>query len=90
MSWMWKTKRIRNRFEVKEKNYVNNPSKISLNPDWLCSYCDSLNPDNVDTCIRCGVSREDSKENYFSMKKKRENTIKKRSTTQRRLYGTYS
>lgn len=73
-------------FEVKEKNYVDNPSKIFLNPDWLCSYCDSLNPDNVDTCIGCGASREDSKENYFSMKKKRENTIEKKEVQPKEDY----
>lgn len=38
--------------------------KKKRNPDWICSFCDSLNSDTVDDCHFCGASREDSEKNY--------------------------
>ena len=55
-----------------EKNYVSAPEKISRNPDWLCSYCECLNPDTSNNCIGCGALKEDSEKNYFKMKAERE------------------
>ena len=43
---------------------------ISRNPDWYCSFCNSLNSDNAQFCANCGASRENSEANYFEMKKK--------------------
>lgn len=45
---------------------------ISKNPDWLCSFCESLNNDNDCNCISCGASKEDSEKNYFQMKAEKE------------------
>jgi hypothetical protein len=48
-------------------NYVDDETArtISRNPDWLCSYCDALNSDDVHECYVCAASREDSEKNYF-------------------------
>ncbi len=44
---------------------------FSKNPDWYCSFCNSLNSDNAETCSNCGASRADSEANYFEMLKKK-------------------
>ena len=41
--------------------------KVSKNPDWYCSFCNSLNSDNAQFCGNCGASRADSESNYFQM-----------------------
>ena len=41
--------------------------KIGENPDWYCSFCNSLNNDSTQTCGVCGASRKDSEANYFEM-----------------------
>lgn len=46
--------------------------KISKNPDWMCSYCNSLNPDSSNTCKSCGAERTSENLDYFSNKAKRE------------------
>ncbi len=38
---------------------------VSKNPDWYCSFCNSLNSDNAQFCGNCGASRTDSESNYF-------------------------
>ena len=61
-------------------NYVDEETakKINKNPDWLCSYCDALNSDDVHTCHICGASREDGEKNYFE----RQAEIEKRKAEQ--------
>ena len=44
---------------------------VSKNPDWYCSFCNSLNSDNAQFCGNCGSSRADSEANYFEMLKKK-------------------
>ncbi len=44
---------------------------FSKNPDWYCSFCNSLNSDNAKFCNNCGASREDSESNYFQMLQKK-------------------
>ena len=44
---------------------------VSRNPDWYCSFCESLNSDNAERCGNCGASRADSEANYFGMLKKK-------------------
>ena len=39
--------------------------KISRNPDWQCSFCGSLNSNNLDSCANCGATKEESERNYF-------------------------
>ncbi|MBR3642974.1 MAG: hypothetical protein IKN57_05640, partial [Parasporobacterium sp.] len=53
-------------------NYVEDPSKINKNPDWICSFCNSLNSDSAAYCVSCGASRQDSEKNYLEKKKERE------------------
>ena len=44
---------------------------VSRNPDWYCSFCNSLNSDNAEFCSNCGSSRADSEANYFEMLQKK-------------------
>ena len=44
---------------------------VSKNPDWYCSFCNSLNSDNAQFCGNCGASRADSESNYFGMLQKK-------------------
>lgn len=45
-------------------------AEIGKNPDWYCSFCNSLNSDKVQVCGTCGASRADSEANYFQMLEK--------------------
>ena len=47
-------------------------NNVSKNPDWYCSFCNSLNSDNAQFCGNCGASRSDSEANYFDMLKKKQ------------------
>lgn len=47
-------------------------AEIGKNPDWYCSFCNSLNHDNAAFCSNCGASRESSDSNYFDQLKKRQ------------------
>lgn len=53
-------------------------AKISRNPDWQCSFCGSLNSDNLDTCKNCGATKEDSERNYFEMRQQEEEKKRKK------------
>ena len=53
-------------------NYVQDPSKVSKNPDWVCSFCGSLNADSAAYCTSCGASRQDSEKNYLERKQERQ------------------
>lgn len=55
-------------------NYVTDDvaKKVSKNPDWLCTYCDSLNSDDLKICRVCGAEKEESKSDYFENRKKQE------------------
>lgn len=52
--------------------------KISRNPDWQCSFCGSLNSDNLDSCKNCGATKEDSERNYFEMRQQEEEKKRKK------------
>ena len=41
-------------------------SKINKNPDWICSYCNSLNSDSDTICKSCGSERTTENLDYFS------------------------
>ena len=48
-------------------------AEIGKNPDWYCSFCNSLNRDHAAFCSNCGATRESSESNYFDqLKKKKE------------------
>ncbi len=49
---------------------VEDESKVSSGPDWLCSFCNTLNSSDDVVCKSCGASREDSEKNYFTMHQK--------------------
>ena len=46
--------------------------EINRNPDWYCSFCNSLNHDDAEFCTTCGATRKDSEMNYFDMRRKEE------------------
>ena len=52
------------------KNYVEHPEEINKNPDWLCPYCNTLNPDDNKFCSACGAAREESELDYFESKER--------------------
>ncbi|HMY66621.1 MAG TPA: hypothetical protein PL163_08225 [Leptospiraceae bacterium] len=52
--------------------------EFKLGPDWICSFCESLNSQVDAKCKGCGATREDSEKNYFDELKKREEKQKKK------------
>ena len=65
---------IREAGETGGIEYLNEDQKqqFGKNPDWYCSFCNSLNKDNAAFCQNCGASRESSESNYFDQLKKRQ------------------
>lgn len=53
------------RGDKKPKEYIEN--YVNKGPDWLCSYCDSLNRADVSSCRNCGHTREESDKHYFEL-----------------------
>ncbi|MBO6046762.1 MAG: zinc ribbon domain-containing protein [Erysipelotrichaceae bacterium] len=51
------------------RHYVEHPEDIDPNPDWICSFCDALNPNDAAYCEGCGASKEDSERNYFEQRR---------------------
>ncbi len=45
---------------------------ISRNPDWVCCFCDCLNPDTTDICKSCGASRTAENKDYFENRKEKD------------------
>ena len=45
--------------DTKDLEYVIREKEkyVNRNPDWYCSFCDTLNSDNAETCQGCGASR---------------------------------
>ena len=54
-------------------------NEVSRNPDWVCRFCDCLNPDKVDVCISCGASRTAENLDYFENQNKKEQESKSSS-----------
>ena len=63
----------REEYERSDVEYLNEEQAkyVSKNPDWYCSFCNSLNSDNAEFCGNCGASRADSESNYFEMLQKK-------------------
>ena len=59
--------------------------KISRNPDWQCSFCGSLNSDDLNVCKNCGATKEDSERNYFEMRQQEEENTPKKKPLLRRV-----
>jgi len=70
------------------KFYMGNPDdyvvpeaeakKISKEPDWLCSYCDSYNVATSKKCFNCGHEKDSGDINYFEKHQQKEE-IKKQT-----------
>jgi len=45
---------------------------INRNADWYCSFCNTLNSDDLTSCRACGASRAESEKNYFDMRREQE------------------
>ena len=52
------------------REYVENYSGDG--PDWLCGYCDSLNPASQTVCRNCGHPREEADKDYYQLHAERE------------------
>ena len=65
---------VREENDREDIEYLNTQQaeQIGKNPDWYCSFCNSLNKDNAAFCSNCGASRESSESNYFDQLKKRQ------------------
>ncbi|MCB1142368.1 MAG: hypothetical protein H7A24_00690 [Leptospiraceae bacterium] len=61
---------------VSETNEV---EKFKKGPDWICSFCESLNSQEDENCKGCGATKSDSEKNYFEELKKREAKAQKSS-----------
>ena len=66
------------------KKYVEDPDKVNKNPDWLCPYCNTLNPDDNKFCSACGAAREESEQNYFESKEAEKKKKEEREEADRR------
>ena len=58
-------------------------AEIGKNPDWYCSFCNSLNRDHAAFCSNCGASRENSESNYFDQLKKKKEAEQAEQAAQR-------
>ena len=60
-------------FYMKDKEYVSEEkaATISKNPDWYCSFCNTLNSDKDEYCKGCGASKADSEKNYFQIQEEK-------------------
>jgi len=60
-------------FYMKDKEYVSaeKAETVSKNPDWYCSFCNTLNSDNDEFCKGCGASKADSEKNYFEIQEEK-------------------
>lgn len=68
-----KSRGVGTEFYLKEKDNVVSDKDIEEKPDWYCSYCDTLNPYSRKDCINCGSLRNESTDNYFSLKDRKNN-----------------
>ena len=60
-------------FYMKDKEYVSEEKAetVSKNPDWYCSFCNTLNSDKDEFCKGCGASKLDSEKNYFEIQEEK-------------------
>lgn len=56
-------------YMIEKDNYVDD-SIVEKGPDWMCEYCNSYNPFSENYCLRCGSSKEESKDDYFTIQKR--------------------
>ncbi|BCN30889.1 hypothetical protein [Anaeromicropila herbilytica] len=61
-------------FYLLDRTYLDDEAaeKVSMNPDWLCSFCEQLNSDFDENCTSCGASKQESEENYFEMRERKD------------------
>lgn len=74
------------KFYMVETTFAENQDDISEEPDWYCSYCESLNSAKESNCESCGASRAESEKNYFDLQEeKKQKQIKKQIEEQKVL-----
>lgn len=54
------------------KNYAADQEHVNRKPDWLCPFCDSLNPDSEAICSSCGAPRDAKTKDYFENREAQE------------------
>lgn len=67
-------------YMIETDNYVEDQENSNREPDWYCSYCQSLNPATSKFCESCGASQAESDENYFEMLRRNEAKEKEAQT----------
>ena len=67
-----KTRAADTRFYMLEKTPVADESAVEKGPDWFCPYCESYNPHSAAFCTNCGHPREQTDQDYFSVREDRE------------------
>ena len=55
--------------------------EVSRNPDWVCRFCDCLNPDSSSICISCGASRTAENLDYFENRSNKQKLEEETETT---------
>ena len=65
-------------------------AKINKNPNWQCSFCESLNDDDLHNCKGCGASKEDSEYNYFEMRRKEEERKREKEEAYQEEMNSYN
>jgi hypothetical protein len=72
-------------FYLKEETTISDEvaSGVSQNPDWFCSFCESLNSDDAIYCTNCGSSKVNSELNYFQLQDKQK--LKKSNRVRHKL-----
>ncbi len=59
--------------------------EISRNPDWVCCFCDCLNPDSTNVCMSCGSSRTAENKNYFENREEKDSKQAKKVITESKV-----
>lgn len=63
------------KYYIIEKDKYVDDSVVEKGPDWLCNYCESYNPYSVNFCLRCGSSKEESTDDYFSIQNRKKSEL---------------
>ncbi len=58
---------------------IKQSNEFKAGPDWLCSFCNTLNSATKDSCLSCGSSKLDSEKNYFDIQKSKEEKLNKKN-----------
>lgn len=72
--------------DTRERISDEEAANVSREPDWYCSFCNSLNSAKDLTCRSCGSSKIASEMNYFEMKEKEEREAREKENEHSSIY----